>query len=623
MHSRRAIAFLFVVACGSSGDNNDAGTDGGGGGDGTSSDVVIDVGPTLPNGGSAITTFHSISVYFTPPSAPTGNAVNIRYRKTTEGSWRTGHDLWYDARTNVGFQPRPVEARGSIVHCDPDTDYIVQFGMPKGDGTTDWIAQLGAHTWSENFPVGSTLKPFSGTQTSTTTSSFLGSHSGSSRSHVLLMNQSGTANGYTLYDLTGATAKAANQSNSYGVVVQGSYMILRGLTVVGGESGIFIDPGSHHIVIEGCDISGYGRDGGAKLSGGLTGEQGAQEDSGIKFPDSSYGTVTDTKQITVQRNKIHNPAFGSNSWDTGHPLGPAPITMYPTGGDNVFRYNEAYSTQDGTLGGAPDTSHFHEDGFIMGGDNDKGIGPDTDVYKNIVMNYFDDGLETDGDGTNDRVWNNYFDYGGATMISTTSTNLGPVYLWRNIYNRVRMWYGDPWGNEQDRVAAFKSGGFSTAENGGRRYIYHNTLLQPPYASESAPGPNTLGAGQGAGGTSFPMLDTVSRNNVFDLWKTSWQVFADQDSSDDLDYDTSNANMTEAHGKTGAAAQYQTGNGWVGTNPGRTNFHGKYRLKPGTNGYDDGVPIPNFNDGFQGAAPDRGAAEDGLPDLTFGTTASGS
>jgi len=181
--------------------------------------------------------------------------VNIRYRKTTEGSWRTGHDLWYDTRTNVGFQPRPVEARGSIVHCDPDTDYIVQFGMPKGDGTTDWIAQLSAHTWSENFPVGSTLKPFSGTQTSTTTSSFLGSHSGSSRSHVLLMNQSGTANGYTLYDLTGATAKAANQSNSYGVVVQGSYMILRGLTVVGGESGIFIDPGSHHIVIEGCDMA--------------------------------------------------------------------------------------------------------------------------------------------------------------------------------------------------------------------------------------------------------------------------------------------------------------------------------------------------------------------------------
>ena len=108
-----------------------------------------------------------------------------------------------------------------------------------------------------------------------------------------------------------------------------------------------------------------------------------------------------------------------------------------------------------------------------------------------------------------------------------------------------------------------------------------------------------------------------------MWKTGWQVFADNDSSDDLDYDTTNANMTESHGKTGAAAQYQSGNGWVGTYPGRNNYHGKYRLKPGTNGYDDGVVIPNFNDGFQGTAPDRGAAEDGLPDLTFGTTASGS
>ena len=621
MRSGRAIVLLALVACGSNGGDDDAGIDaaGGDGGDASVSDVAIDVGPVLPTGGTAITTFHSISVYWTPPSPPAGDAVNVRYRKTTEGSWRTGHDLWYDARTGIGYQPRPVEARGSIVHCDPDTDYVVQFGIQG-----NWLAQLTAHTWSETFPVGATLKPFSGTQTATTSSQFLGSHAGTTRQHVLFMNQSGTASGYTLYDLTGATAKAANQSNTYGVVVQGSYMILRGLTVVGGESGVFIDPGSHHVVIEGCDISGYGRDGGAKLSGGLTGEQGAQEDSGIKFPDSSFGSVLDTKQITVQRNKIHNPAFGSNSWDTGHPLGPAPITMYPTGGDNVFRYNEAFSTLDGTIDGVPDTSHFHEDGFIMGGDNDKGIGPDTDVYKNIVMHYFDDGMETDGDGTNDRAWNNYFDYGGATMISSTSTNLGPVYLWRNVYNRCRMWYADPWGNEQDRVAAFKSGGFSSVENGGRRYIYHNTLLQPPYASENAPGPNTLGGGQGAGGTGgFNMINTVSRNNVFDIWKTGWQVFAQTDSSDDLDYDTTNANMTESHGKTGAAAQYQSGNGWVGTYPGRNNYHGKYRLVPGTSGHDDGAVIPNFNDGFQGAAPDRGAAEDGLPDLTFGTTASGS
>jgi len=44
--------------------------------------------------------------------------------------------------------------------------------------------------------------------------------------------------------------------------------------------------------------------------------------------------------------------------------------------------------------------------------------------------------------------------------------------------------------------------------------------------------------------------------------------------------------------------------------------------PGTHGYDDGVLIPNFNDGFFGAAPDRGAHEDGTADMDFGTGASG-
>lgn len=629
-NERRAVLAIGLVLallprCGDGGGTTDGGTTDGGGidGDAGPADATLDVGPPLPAGGTAVTTFHSISLYWSPPSAPLGDAVKIRYRKSTEGSWRAGHDLWYDSRTGIGFQQRPVEARGSIVHCDPDTDYVVQFGMPQTDGTTTWVAELGAHTWSETFPVGATLSPWTGTQTATTSSSYLGSRSGSTRQHVLFMNQSGTATGYTLYDLTGRTAQAPNQSNQFPVVIQGSYMILRGLKTVGGEDGIFIDPGSNHIVIEDCELTAYGRDNGTTLQGGLTGEQGVQEDAGIKFPDASYGSILDTKQIVVQRNKIHNPAFGSNSWDTGHPLGPTAIMMYPTGGDNVFRDNEAYSTLDGTLDGTPDTSHFHEDGFIMGGDNTEGIGPDTDVYKNIVMHYFDDGLETDGDGTNDRVWNNYFDYGGADEVSTTSTNLGPVYIWRNVYNRVRMWYSDPWGNERDRVAAFKSGGFSSTQNGGRRYIYHNTFLQPPYASENAPGPYTLGAGQGAGGASnYAMINTVSRNNVYEIWKPNWDVFAMPDSSDDLDYDLSNANMTEAHGKSGAA-QYQSGNGWLGTYPGRNNYHGKYRLQPGTPGYDDGALIPNFNDGYQGAGPDRGAAEDGAPDLTFGITASGS
>lgn len=641
---------VLVASCGSTNDSTakgDAGgADGGEAGPGDASAMeggdarggdsgstgdggFVDAGPTLPEQGTAVVTFHSISVYWTPPSAPMGDAVKIRYRKTTDATWRGGHDLWYDTRQGVGYQPRPVEARGSVVHCDPATTYIVQFGMPKTGGSIDWVAQKTATTWSETYPVGTTLKPWSGTNSTLTTSNYGGSRSSSTRSQVLLMNQSGTATGYTLYDLTGATAQTGNTSNQFPVVVSGSYMILRGLKTIGGESGIFVDPGSHHIVIESCEVTSYGRSTGMPLPNGLPGEWGVNEDAGIKFPDSSYGSVLDTKQIVIQRNRIHNPFAGANSWDAGHPSGPTAIEMYPTGGDSVVRYNESYSTLDGTLGGTPDPGHFHQDGLIMGGDNDKGIGPDIDVYKNVTIGYFDDGMETDGDATNDRVWGNYFDYGGASCISSTSTNVGPVYLFRNVYNRARMWYGDPWGNEQDRLYAFKSGGFSATENGGRRYIYHNTSLEPPPSSENAPGPNDLGAGYGAGGTGGTtngMMNTVSRNNVFGTWKASADTFdLTNASGNDLDYDVSNGVMPlslEAHGEGSATPQFQSGNGWS------SYFNGMYRLAPGSPGHDDGTVIPNFNDGVpaayqqQGAGPDRGAHEDGTPDMQLGTAATG-
>ena len=252
--------------------------------------------------------------------------------------------------------------------------------------------------------------------------------------------------GYTVYDFTGANAVAqtSNTSNFFpGGDFRKLHHVLKGLKVVGGESGIFIDPGSHDVVIDGVEITGYGRDCGVALGAGLTGDRACNEDAGIKFPDQTFGPVLNTKRIIIQHSKIHNPAFGANPWDgSQHPSGTAPIMMYPTGGQIVVRYNEAYSTTNGVLGGPPDLNHYHEDGLIMGGCNSigsgcdqQGIGPDVDIYKNAVMNYFDDGLETDGDGTNNRVWKNYFDYGGASAISTTPTYVGPAYVWRNVYNR--------------------------------------------------------------------------------------------------------------------------------------------------------------------------------------------
>jgi PKD repeat protein len=605
------------------------------------------VNSPLPASGVAIATFHSMSLYYNPANAPSGDQIFVRYRLATDDpsapgfTWKQGHPLWYDNRNDSNGQPlHPYRGRGSVVHLQPNTKYVFEVGMGASYATATWLNHIPdgqsdcPSTWSETFPVGTTLTPWTGTNTTTTSSTYLGQRSSSARQQVLLANQSGTPSGYTVYDFTGtnAVAQTSNSSNFFPVVISGSYIILKGLKVVGGESGIFIDPGSHDIVIDNVDISGYSRDCGTPLGAGLTGNRACNEDAGIKFPDQTFGPVLDTKRIIIQHSKIHNPAFGSNPWDVGHPVGASSILMYPTGGQIVIRYNESYSTTNGVLGGPPDVNHYHGDGLIAGGCNIKGdsncsqqgIGPDVDIYKNVVMNYFDDALETDGDGTNNRVWKNYLDYGGASGISTTPTYVGPVYVWRNVYNRQRECFSNPWGNETcnggGRDSMMKAGGIDIYD-GGRRYLYHNTSLQAPFTSEaSATGPNPLGAGTGVEdtGSATPLMNTVSRNNVFEIWKSNWAAFTFNStaSGNDLDYDLSNGVMSEAHGLASTTPQYQTGNGWS------SYWNGKYRLVPGTPGYDDGLIIPNFNDGFLGAGPDRGAHEDGTPDMDFGTKATG-
>ncbi|HEY6911734.1 MAG TPA: PKD domain-containing protein [Myxococcales bacterium] len=586
--------------------------------------------------GVAVPTFHSMSVYYNPPTAPSGDSIFLRYRRGSDpdvaSSWRQGHPLWYDSRTVHAYH-----GRGSVVHLDAGTPYV--FEVSTDNVNWQYVPGMQAETcpatWSESFPAGAAGPVWSGPRSNLTT--FFNQTKGQDQFAVLLANQSGTAAGYTVYDFTGlgASANAPNSLETYGVIVSGSYMIIKGLKIVGGSSGIFIEPGSHDVVIDNVEITGYARDSGQALPAPLTGNRGVDEDGGIKFPDSAWGPITDTRRIVIQHSRIHNPAFGSSPWQNGgiHPQGPTAIMMYATGGQIVIRYNEAYATTDGNFGGPPDLNHYHQDGLVMGGCNSgcvlNGIGPDVDIYKNRVMNYMDDGLEIDGDATNDRVWRNYFDYGGASAVSTAPVTVGPAYVWRNVYNRQRECISDDWGNSScnggGRDPMHKNGG--NGANTGKTYIYHNTSLQPPASSEGLTG-NPLGAGGGSGGG--PLV--VTRNNVFEIWKQNWNGF--NTTGGDVDYDLTNASCwtgslpacstTETNGFTGTTPQYQNQNATDGTANGwRAYWNGRYRLVPGTPGYDDGVVIPNFNDGYVGAKPDRGAHEDGTPDMDFGPAASGS
>lgn len=644
--------------------------------------LIAPIAAALPPGagltieGTAVTTFHSIGLYWTP-HAP-GNStlvptdVKIRYAKLADSAWKDGHDMWYDGRALAG---RPREARGSVVQLEPGTQYIVQFGLPQpAPQPTQWVAEIRPTTWSETFPIGvrADSETWSGTKTTFTTSTFPagGSRSGNARRHILLINQSGTASGYRLYDFTGKNAVGKplqvdqngvpfNNAADFCVVISADYVIVRGLRCIGGgEASMWIDPGHHDIVIEDVNLSDWAQKWADPTTAprvqildpetnptGATGLRGVVEgEAGIAIqPDAhAYGSAP-TSRVTVQRSKIHHPLYGSNSWEFGHPTGPTGILMYPTGGNHVIRYNEFYSTKnkadgsDGDYTDAPDYLRFFEDVAVLGGTNFDNVGspgPDTDIYQNIIMHGMDDGLEAEGGGMNVRVWGNYFDY-TATGPASTSVTLGPLYLFRNVYNRSRSRYNNPWGQENDRLGFFKAGSDSIF-GGGRRYIYHNTALQYPNPHFTAGDCTTsnpihcpLGMDYGISNAdtdngTVGVTNTVSLNNILEGWKnwhTTINVGAGGNNS--FDYDMANTDaahfgVTEQNWKIGSLAQYASGNGPLAV------WTGKYRLQPNTNtsGYRDGFPIANFSDGFQGAKPDRGAHESTAGDMLFGLAAAG-
>src|SRR5688572_4440881 len=118
------------------------------------------------SGVSAVPTYESAGIYWNNPGGASG--CQIRFRKSSEGAWRQGLDLWYDARNS--------QCRGSLVHLDAGTDYHVELNLP-GQAASRAVS---FRTWANTMPVASTVTVNSGSAT-------------------LNITQGGNANGYVVY----------------------------------------------------------------------------------------------------------------------------------------------------------------------------------------------------------------------------------------------------------------------------------------------------------------------------------------------------------------------------------------------------------------------------------------
>jgi len=501
----------------------------------------------------------------------------IKYKKEANGEWKEGLDLVYDNRNS--------QYRGSIIGLNPNTAYQVELIS----GTTR--KSINFTTRNDNFPIGKVTELPAGES-----------------DQPVRITESGTPDAYHLVTVHSETKSVLNLKNvhNYGIEIDADYVIVRGIEIRNAAiDGIIIRKNRHDIVIEQCYITFWGRIGGPKTYGNLEGGS-----------DSGIYAETGTANLTIQRNLIEDPRGASNDWETGHPDGPQGISVIESRGGNVIRYNDIVSTED----------HGYNDG-IGGARNYSFTGnmnKDSDIYGNIIRSVWDDAIECEGGNTNIRIWGNYMHF-FFNAIATASTTWGPIYIFRNVTGESRT------GHRNSTGGALVKTGESGEFGGGRRYVFHNTILQPEGVT------NVF--------TSHPNPNCITRNNIFDV---PGRLATDREKEPESDYDFDYFSGSFK----GMTAKEEHGIKFNVTPSGTRLYRSSYSLEfyPrstinsinwGKHPYefgdrkveltdpvvwiknpliDAGTLLPGFNDNFQGKAPDLGAFEVGALPLQFGRRA---
>lgn len=513
-----------------------------------------------------VPTFECIGLYF---KSNVAEPCKVQYRQLEESNWKEALDLVYD--------PRDGEHRGSIVNLFPDTEYQIQITQ------LDRIKTITVKTLSEVFPIEKTTELPNATIRTT-----------------LTITESGSPDGYHLVrpPIDGKTVSDVMNGEDHNLVIDADYVIIRGLELKNAAiHAIFIPKNRHHIVIEDCHITFWGRIGGPKTFGNE-----GNYDSAV-YANEKCGN------LVIQRNLIDNPRGASNDWDTGHPAGPQAITLRNSTGGNIIRYNEIRSTEDhgfnDAIGGMSNYS-------FEGSPN-----RDSDIYGNIISNVWDDAIESEGANMNVRIWGNYIHH-TFMHIATACTSKGPLYIFRNVFGVSRRSQNDSLGNAMIKT------GRRDEFSGGRRFVFHNTALQPNGALHVF--------------SSHPMSNCITRNNIFDCpgrLASSREVQERCDFDYDLFTGMEKGIAKEPHGLRGKP-NIQKSN-YLTFYPRSTTTKiqwGKVNFQQGDTTVtitdpvmtvpnpviDSGVVIPNFNEDYYGDAPDLGAFELGKPPIKFGRRA---
>jgi hypothetical protein len=511
---------------------------------------------------TTIATFECLSIYF---DTNAGGDCLLYFRKAGDVDWLHGYPLVYDKRDK--------QYRGSLVELQPDTEYELRILLGSKD------VHLSARTRCEMLPIGKITYLQGGVIGETVTIT----ESGSADGYHLVMPAPGKRTTIDVFNLS-----------DYCVDIDADFVILRGVELENAAiHAAVIRENRQHVVVEDCRVSFWGRIGGPRSKGNLF----HGSDSGI-YAEKGAGN------LIFQRNRIEHPRGAANDWTTGHPSGPQGISLINSSGGNIIRYNEIVSTDD----------HGFNDG-IGGASNFSFAGSpnrDSDIYGNIIENVWDDAIESEGANMNVRIWGNYLNKVNM-FIATADVSMGPCYIYRNILAESRQLHGDRLGGTMFKIGdhEIEVDGKMVSTAQGKRFIFHNTALQPNGAFNVFTGGKTI--------------NTITRNNI--LW-CAGSVYPDESSP------TNNFQSDWLVGRSGypnavfqpshymefylapSMRRVKFGKTDIVRQDRKIRVSGMMSALPNP-GIDAGVPIPGFTNDYKGAGPDMGAFESGKPPQRYG------
>jgi parallel beta-helix repeat protein len=262
-----------------------------------------------------------------------------------------------------------------------------------------------------------------------------------------------------------------------------------------------------------------------------------------------------------------------------------------------------YSPVDGR-GTVIRRNRFHDffDGLGICPNDSAAVSNETDFYDNESYDLGDDGVETDGQCANVRIWGNRF-HDSLAGISLAPVSGGPVYCLRNQIHMMGA------GTSQEGYTGLPFKFNSSDGDSGAIYLMHNTV-----------------DAQRAGNDGFRIMSPgtwtklFARNNVFagtlhalenanpsqpvdmdydDLWRSGSDYLCRWD-------DLANPRLVTLADYTAATGQEAHG---ISQDPGfAAPAAADFTPTPGSPLIDRGLYLPGINDGYRGLGPDLGAVE---------------